>query len=69
MIGTLAKKFNLRIAVHNKLGRKNKELSEEKEDWIENIPYTTPGRMDTVYVGMYGGKRKYKQKRYLLRNY
>ena len=67
VIGTLAKKFNLRVAVHNKSGRKKNELSEEKEEWIENflersdITYTTPGKMDTVYVGTYGGKRKYKQ--------
>ena len=29
--------------------------------------YTTPGRRDTIYVGMDGGKRECKQKRYLLR--
>ena len=28
--------------------------------------YTTPGRRDTVYFGMEGGKRGYKQERYLL---
>ena len=54
VIGSLAKKFKLRI------------------EWLENflesadITYTTPGRRDTVYVGMDHGKRQYKQKRYLL---
>ena len=37
MIETLANKFNLRIAVHNKSGRKNNKLSEEVEEWIENF--------------------------------
>ena len=32
VIGTLAKKFNLRIAVHNKSGRKKNELSEQEEE-------------------------------------
>ena len=54
VIETLAKKFNLRIAGHNKSGRKKNELSEEKEEWIENflersdITYATPRRRDTV---------------------
>ena len=48
VIRTLAKKFNLRIAVHNKSGRKKNELSEEEEEWIDDfversdIIYTTP---------------------------
>ena len=68
-IGNLAKKFNLRIAVHNKSGRNKNELYEEEEKWTEkflerlDITYTTPGRRDTVYVGMNGGKREYKQNR------
>ena len=72
VIGTLAKKFNPRIAVPNKSGRKKNKLSEEEEEWIENllersdITYSTPGRRDTIYVGMDGGKKEYKQKRYLL---
>ena len=37
VIETLANKFNLRIAVHNKSGRKNNKLSEEAEEWIENF--------------------------------
>ena len=55
----------------NKAGRKN-ELSQEEREWLENfleradITYTTPGRRNTVYVGMDHGKRQYKQKRYLL---
>ena len=34
---TLSKKFILRIAVHNKSGRKKNELREEVEEWIENF--------------------------------
>ena len=36
VIGTLAKKFCLRIAVHDKSEGKKSELSEEEEEWIEN---------------------------------
>ena len=52
VIGTLAKKFNLSIAVHNKVGRKKNKLSENEEEWIDNflersdIMYTTAGRRD-----------------------
>ena len=48
MIGNLAKRFYLRIAVDDKSEEKKTELSEE-EEWIENvleisdITYTTPG--------------------------
>ena len=69
---TLSKKFNLRIAAHNKSGRKKNELSEEEKEWIDNFPersdivYAIPGRRDTIYVGMDGGKRGCKQKRNLL---
>ena len=44
-------------------GRKNNELSEVKEQWIENflersgITYSTLRRRDIVYVGMDGDKR------------
>ena len=48
------------------------KLSEEEEESIESflersdITYTTLGRRDTVYVGMDGDKREYKQERYLI---
>ena len=54
MTGTLAKKFNLSIAVHNKAGRKENKLSEDEEEWIDNflersdIMYTTARRRDTA---------------------
>ena len=47
-------------------------MSQKEREWLENflerahITYTTPGRRDTVYVGMDHGKRQYWQKRYLL---
>ena len=37
MIGTVSNKFNLPIAVQIKSVRKKNELSEEKEEWIENF--------------------------------
>ena len=72
VIGTLAKKFNLRIALHNKSEGKKNELNGVEEEWSENslegsdITYKTPGRRNTVYFGMYGDKREYKHKGYLL---
>ena len=73
VIGSLAKKFKLRMAVaKNKAGRKKNELRQEAREYLENfleradITYTTPGRCDTVFVGMDYGNRQYKQKRYLL---
>ena len=56
----------------NKAGRKKNELRQEAREYLENfleradITYTTPGRRDTVFVGMDYGNRQYKQKRYLL---
>ena len=47
-------------------------MSQREREWLENfleradITYTTPGRRDTVYVGMDHGKRQYRQKRCLL---
>ena len=68
MVGTLAKKVNLRIAVDNNSGRKKDEFSEEVEKLMENflerseITYTTPGKRDTVCVEMNDGKRESKRK-------
>lgn len=73
VVSSLAKKFKLRIAVQsNKPGRKKNMLNDDERVWLESvleradITYTTPGRRDAIYVGMDGGKRRYKQKRYLL---
>ena len=71
MIGTLAKKLNLRIAVHNNSGRKKERIKWRWKwmDWdLERsvITYTTPRRKDTVYVGMGSGESEYQQKWYLL---
>ena len=37
LIGALAQKFNLLIALHNKSGRKKNKLNEEEEEWIKNF--------------------------------
>ena len=73
VIGSLAKKFKVSIAVaKNKARRKKNELSQEEREWLkkflerEDKTYITPGRRNTVYVGMDHDKRQYKQKRYLL---
>ena len=56
----------------NKAEREKNKLSQEEREWLESvferadITYTTPGRPDTVYVGMDHDKHQYKQKRYLL---
>ena len=50
----------------NKVGIKKNESSQEEREWLENfleradITYTTPGRRDTVYIGMDHGKSQYK---------
>ena len=47
-------------------------MNNEEREWLENvlkradITYTTPGKRDTVYVGMDHGKRQHKQERYLV---
>ena len=52
----------------NKAGRKKNELSQQEREWIENfferadLIYTTPGRRNTVYVGMDYGKRNTNKK-------
>ena len=72
VIRTLAKKFIISIAVRNKPGRKKNESSQGEEEQIENIferpviMHKTPGKRDTIFVGMDCGKWEQKQKRYLL---
>ena len=68
-IGSLAKKFKLRVTVaKNKEGKKKNELSQEEKEWLENLleradmTYTMPGRHDTVYIGMDYDKRKKEKK-------
>ena len=60
--------FPIGLAVRNKPGRKKNESSKGEEEWIENIlekpdiMYTTPGKRDTIFVGMDCGKWEQKQK-------
>ena len=65
VIGSLAKKFKLRVTVaKNKEGKKKNELSQGGKEWLENLleradmTYTMPGRHDTVYIGMDYDKRQ-----------
>ena len=69
VIGSLAKKFKLRVAVaKNKEGNKKNELSQEEKEWLENLlertdmTYTMPGRHDTVYIGIDYDKRQSAKK-------
>ena len=63
VIGTLAKSIQVQLYITR---RKKNKLCEKEEEWIQNflersdITYATPGRRDTVYVGMDGGNRQYK---------
>lgn len=70
MIGRFAKKNSSYASVKKrKSGRKNKYLDDEQMEWIQNLSNVThmnPGRRGNVYIGIFNGKRKYKQKRFLL---
>ena len=72
VIGSLAKKYKVRIALCKKRGRKYEDLSEEKVNWLKNylerpeMTYINPGKKDNVYVGKVDGKSMYVQKQYLL---
>ena len=72
VVGALAKKNSLRIAMTKKPGRKTTELNPEEEEWLHefldrgDISYINPGRKDNVYIGKKDGKSQYVQKRYLL---
>ena len=75
ILGSLAKKYKLRIVMNKKkTGRKATELTEEEKQWIvvnldsADLTYVNPGRKDHVYIGKKDGERQYCQKRYLLWN-
>ena len=57
-IGTLSKKLNLRITVHNRSEKNPNKLSEEEEEWIQNflersdITYKTTRGKNAVCVGI-----------------
>ena len=62
----------MKVKFGEKSGRKNNFLSEEEQQWVlnfsdrANISYTTPGRRENVYIGVFNKVKKYAQKRYLL---
>ena len=61
VIGSLAKKYKVRIALCKKRGRKYEDLSEEKVNWLNylerpEMTYINPGKIDNVYVGKVDGK-------------
>ena len=72
IIGTLAKKYQMRIVLKEKRGRKHRDLNEDQEHWLveflerSDISYINPGKKDHVYVGKVGGISQYVQKQYLL---
>ena len=71
-LGSLVKRYQLRIDLSGKRGRRAINLSDEEKEWVMNffdrpdITYINPGRKGNVYVGIINGERKYVQKRYLL---
>ena len=54
------------------MGRKKNVLSEGEVDWEmffpnrPDISYTTSGRKDNVYVGIFNKEKKFIQKQYIL---
>ena len=73
ILGSLAKKYQLRIVMNKERGRKAKELTDEEKQWIRysldrvDFTYVNPGRKD-ICIGKKDGERQYCQKRYLLWN-
>ena len=74
ILGSLAKKYQLRIVMNKKRGRKEKELTDEQKQWIRynldraDLTYVNPGRIGHVYIEKKDGEQQYCQKRYLLWN-
>ena len=74
ILGSLTKKYQLRIVTNQKRGRKAKKLTHEKKQWIwysldrADLTYVNPGKKDHVYIEKKDGERQYCQKRYLLWN-
>ena len=72
VIKSLASKFNVKVKLTQKVGRKKNELTEQENQWLveflnrPDISYTTPGRRDNVYRGKLDKVKKFGQKRYLL---
>ena len=72
VIGSLAKKYKMRINLAKKRGRKYEDLTEEEVEWLKNymerpeMTYINPGKKDNVYVGKIDGKSSFVQKQYLL---
>ena len=72
VIGSLAKKYQIRIAFATKRGRKYEDLSEKEVEWLKiymerpEMTYINPGKKDHVYVGKIDGKSSFVQKQYLL---
>ena len=68
----LASKFQVRVKFGEKVGRKKNVLSEGEVDWVmffanrPDISYTTFGRKDNIYVGIFNKAKKFIQKRYIL---
>ena len=74
VVGGLAQKFELRIKLTGKRGRKNRTLTEDQENFLLDVfersdtTYTTPSRKENVYIGKIDGQKTFVQKRYLFWN-
>ena len=71
IIGSLAKKYQVRIAPSTK-GRKSHVFDEDQTAWLmaflerPDITLTNPGTKDRVYIGKIDGVSQFVQKQYLL---
>ena len=72
VIGRLAEKYKMRIALALKRGRKYEDLASEQIEQLKkfldklDMIYINPGKKDHVYVGKKDGVSQYTQKQYLL---
>ena len=69
----LVEKYQVKMPFKNsKRGRSRKDLNEEEKQWLEtflsrsDVTYSNRRRKDHVYVGKIDGKRRYKQRLFLL---
>ena len=68
VIKSLASKFNVKIKLEQKVGRKKNVFSEQENQWLikflnqPDISYTIPERRDNIYLGKFGEVENFAQK-------